>query len=769
MFYPHLLLLDHLIFYSYLPDSLVAHSFLEEVNVEMSDFSMDSIMYRFKNNHEQLVINGLMLDDQKKRTHFEVAKYYSSSVHNGSLGRDTGDSSTENDSLLSSNYGVLNVIALHYDMADAPIPAMLYYYDSSSSLSSLGVRDKAHGHLQSAYMMMQKILRTASIQEIRIDDSVEQRQFTASQMIHIIAGENLKENLRILSKLTKDHLRVAFDGDIHAFKSSLTMLIKFGQSVGTIEREGFQLASEIFAEAIILLLIVLEDDAFTNLSSSVGSFLGQPDISVANENGPWHRSGHSPYDSLSSLDDPYSEDFFGVDDLTVCFPAFSGLLTFYRDCHIKVTLVQETFLANLFVAVTQEANEMIHVIRAKCVLSHLFLKHGNYRMAVKECEGVKELYDHDKYSIELVKIYGLDWALICIATMASTYVFTGQFSAAHDNIEFLKAQMTKIDEFASSTKAMFKGIVASCYLLLHEFEDVSYLFSEFPFFRSSFATSTQVLMITSFPELLLSSSLKAVDMAEGIKGTKYGFYFKPLGTLQEELANRKLALHNRRVFDSAESECDLLSVLSSDDINGINHKRTMLHKSAENLCDQGIEALRAALCVSEVWKFELLSSSSADTLMKQVQYCQAGLIYLNQTLIQTDVNNHKNTLMCLYLQAELFFLHQRLRKALLDDFDVHVDDLLNISGTEMHSARQALSECKELCEIHNYPFMQLLAGKRFVKLGLDVSVGKDLIERAFRCIGGADHEIAKRILSRADAQNLFLDNNLGENSDTLFQ
>ncbi len=150
-----------------------------------------------------------------------------------------------------------------------------------------------------------------------------------------------------------------------------------------------------------------------------------------------------PYDSLASLDDPYSEGFSGIDDLTVCFP-FSGLLTFYQDCYIKVTLVQETFLANLFDAVTQEAKEMIHVIRAKCVLSHLFLKHGNYWMAEKECKGVKELYNRDKHSLELVKIYGLDWVLICIATMASTYVFTGQFSAVHDNIEFLKVQMKKM-------------------------------------------------------------------------------------------------------------------------------------------------------------------------------------------------------------------------------------------------------------------------------------------------------------------------------------
>lgn len=685
----------------------------------MSDLSsMDSVIYRFKNNHEQLVINSLMLEDQKKRTHFEVAKYYSSSVSKGTFCRDASDSTTENDSLLSSNYGVLNVIALHYDMADAPIPAMLYYYDSSASLSSLGVRDKAHGHLRSAYMMLQKILRNASLQDIRIIDSVEQRRCTACQMIHIIAGDQLKENLKTLSKLTKDHLRVAFDGDIHAFKSSLTMLIKFGQSVGTIEHEGYKLASELFTEAIILLLIVLEDDAFTNLTSSVGSFLGQPDIKAVSKS---RRAGHAPYRSLSSIDDdPYFEDFFGTDDLTVCFPAFSGLLTFYRDCHIKVTLVQETFLANLFVAVAQEAKEVIHVIRAKCVLSHLYLKHGNHRMALKECEGVKEIYDHDKYSLDLVRIYGLDWALICVATMASTYVFAGQFSAAHDNMEFLKVQMKKIDEFASSTKAMFRGIAASCYLLLHEFEN-------------------------------------AVDMADGIKATKYGFYFKPLGTLQEELAKRKLALYNRQIFSSAESEYELLSVLSSDDINGINHKRTMLHKSSESLSDQGIEALQAALCVTEIWNFELQSPPTIDTLIKQVQYCQAGLIYLKQTSIQTDVNNHKNSLICLYQQAELLFLHQRLRQALQDDFDVQVEDLLNIIGTEIHAARQALDGCKELCETHNYPFMQLLTGKRYITLGFDASVGKDLIERAFRSIADTDHAIAKRILSRADTEHFFAD------------
>src|SRR5210317_913549 len=125
-----LLYIPHLILHVYLAtknvtflDSLVAHKFLDEVNVEMSDLSsMDSVMYRFRNNHEQSVINGLMLNDQKKRTHFEVAVYYASSFRGG------GDSLGENDSLSTdittvpaTNWALYHVIALHYDLAEVPV------------------------------------------------------------------------------------------------------------------------------------------------------------------------------------------------------------------------------------------------------------------------------------------------------------------------------------------------------------------------------------------------------------------------------------------------------------------------------------------------------------------------------------------------------------------------------------------------------------------------------------------------------------------------
>lgn len=700
-------------------DSLVAQNFLDEVNVEMSDLSsMDSIAYRFRNNHERSVINGLMLNDQKKRTHFEVAAFYSSSFHRGggdSLGdNDSSSLSTDVTSVSGTNWAVFHVIALHYDLADVPIPAMLHYYDSSASLAGLGVRDKAHGRLLSAYLMLEKVFHHASSLDVKIEESLEQRRHIASEMVQTIGGDQLTDNVKMLTKLTKEHLRVAFDGDIFAFKTSLVVLQKFGQSVGTIEKEGYLFGSELYIQAILLLLLVLEDDAFANLTSSLGSFLGQLDIKSMKEENEGNKTDSLEDDG--SFSSGYScEDVFDIDDLVPTFPAFSGLLTFYRDSPIGANQVQETFLANLFVAVTEEANQMIHVLRTKCILSHLYLKHGNTTKALEECEGIKDIYDHDRYSLELVNTYGMDWPLICVATMASTYAFKGQFSEAKDNIEFLKTQMSKLDEFASSTKAMSKGTISSFHLLLHDYE-------------------------------------KAAEIADGINATKYGYFFKPIGTLQEELANRELALSQNKTFDPPARDLDLLSILSSDDIHEINQNRPMLEQSAETLSDRGIEAVRAALCEDEIRNIELQQNRTADTVKRQIQYCEAGLIYLRQSLGQNDASNHerrKNYLMCLYQQAELLCWHYKLLQSLQESFGIQVvDDILGINGMEIENAKKSLDECKDLSEKYGYPFMTLIVGNGYIKLGLDISRGEDLIQHALQCMKDSDIDVAKSILSR---------------------
>jgi hypothetical protein len=718
--------------YITLSESLVAHNYLKEINVEMSDLgSMDSVVYRFRNDHEQSVINGLMLNDQKRRMHFEVAFHYSSTIRRGG-GESFGDNessslSTDITQIVPADWELLHVIAMHFDLADVPVPAMLHYYESSTALSSLGIRDRVHNRLLSAYMMLVKVLQDASTRDVKIEEYDDQRREVASQMIRTIRGDDLKDNVAVLAKLTKEHLRLAFKGDINAFKQSLTVLIKFAQSVGTIEKEGYLFGSELYSQAILMLLLVLDDDVFANLTTYLSSFLGQADITCTNMKKSNSKISLYEEHCDSSLEDSCFEEDFHIDDLTVSFPAFSGLLTFFFYSPMGANQVQETFLANLFAAVAQEAKQTLHIVRTKCILSNLYLKHGNEEKGLEESEEIKVIYNHDQYSLELVNTYGMDWAILNVATMASTYLFKGQFAAAYKNIEFLNVQMSKLDEFASSTKATTKGTISSFYLLLRDFEN-------------------------------------AADSSSGLNATKYNYFYKPFGILQEELSDRELALSQHTPFDSSVCDFDLLSVLSSDSSgDSVNQGqnvtaytnflppsiRSMMHQGAETLSDRGVEALRAALCATEIRNFELQPNKNADTIRKQLSYCQAGLIHLNQSLGQHNATNHerrKNYLICLYQQAELMFWHQELISKLMS-FAESADDILGISGTEIDTAKKSLDRCKELSE-NIYPFMQLLIGKRYIELGLDTAGGEHLIHQALQCLDDVDSMVAKSILSR---------------------
>ena len=701
-------------------DSLVEQNFLVEINVEMSDLaSMDSVMYRFKSIHEQSVINGLMLNDQKQRTHLEVALFYQT-FHARESGETRSDSDDVSESLSTtitsvptSNWQLFHITALHYDLAGAHLPALLQYFECSSQLALLGMRDGAHGRLLSAYFMLDKMLHEAMALNISVDDATEQRRKVACQIVEIIGNKELSD---VLKGITKDHLQTVFGGDIFAFKTALRMLTKFGQSVGTIEHEGYYFGSELYLQAIFLVLLVLDGDAFTNLTSNLDSFMKETNVQeLPHIEIPTLESRECESDSLHS-EDPLSSNDFDMDDLTISFPAFSGLLTFYRDSPIGANQIQETFLANLFVAVTQEANEMIHVLRAKCILSHLYLKHGDIEKALDECEGIMEIYDHDTYSLQLVNTYGMDWSLICVGTMASTYLFRGQFTAAKRCIDFLTRQLQVIDEFASSTKVMSRGTISSYYLLLYN----------------------------------LSS---AFEFSSGIGTTPYGYFFKEHGSLQERLVEKELALNSQEAIIDSDSNFDLLSILSSDNINEVRQNRSMLRQSAETLCDRGVEAIQAATCQAEVRILESLPATAA-VAVKQLQYCQSGLIYLNQTLSQNDANNHerrKNYLMCLRQKAHLLYWHQRILRRLRCDFlYTQVDDLLELDGNEIELLRKCLIECEELSNKYQYLYMQLLVGKSYLNLNLDKAVGEGLIVRALDKLAAPDRIAAKELLTRID-------------------
>lgn len=98
--------------------------------------------------------------------------------------------------------------------------------------------------------------------------------------------------------------------------------------------------------------------------------------------------------------------------------------------------------------------------------------------------------------------------------------------------------------------------------------------------------------------------------------------------------------------------------------------------------------------------------------------------------------------------------HHKLLQLLQKSFDIQVDDTLGINGTEIDNAKKSLDECRDLSEIYCYPFMQLLAGERYVKLGLDKSGGERLIQHALECINDdSDRQVAKTILSLNDVQS----------------
>jgi len=149
-----------------------------------------------------------------------------------------------------------------------------------------------------------------------------------------------------------------------------------------------------------------------------------------------------------------------------------------------------------------------------------------------------------------------------------------------------------------------------------------------------------------------------------------------------------------------------------------------------------------------------LSPASEDIAAKQLQFCQSGLIYLNQSLSQNDANNHerlKNYLMCLHQKAHLLFWHQKILKRLRNDYEAAViKDVLVLEGKEMDQLRQCLIECEELSKMYGYEYMQLLVGKSYTTLEIDDTIGKDLIKRALDQISSIDRTVAEVLLARID-------------------
>lgn len=744
--------------------SLVEAGFLILIDDENADYlSMESTQsFRFASALEQMCVNELMIEDQKRELHLLLAEHYESRLLGLGDERDVGfleDDVTDGGGSISTlttsftmgistgaamraSWQITHLTATHFSMAAASIQALLYFFDAATELARLGLREKSHGSLLSAYSCFEQRLDQCrrSEENIVIKSGARERNRLAKRLLQMICEVDVPP---AMEALTQDHLRWMFESSSQDFVVCIKMLFKFGQSIGTIEKEGYVHGAKVYQQVVFLTLLGLSEEAFARTVFQLQDYL---DDSIE----------ASITDDVSDSDG--DDDPFSIDDLAVSFPAFSGLLTFYRDSPIQneTNLSREKVLATLFVAVTEQQDDMVHILRTKCILSHLFMKTGDFEKALSVSEAIKSAYNHDEHSLQMVQMYGMDWALVNITTIVSVYIFRADITNALNSISFLETQLEKIDEFASSTKAMLKGVISAAYLLLRRFD-------------------------------------KAVAISTGISSTSYGFFYKPSSILQEGL-NRKLerlhrsaksidssngqpsgtgststpstvlltsSIESLEIEDETENDIandlNVLEILGTDKCHSVCFKRSMLHPSIEVLSDRGMEAINAAICVAQI---ELLEKDQKDAevmdldlIAAEMKYCKAGLVHLEQSLGQKDASSHEkltNYLSCLYQKTELLVWRKTLRQKFEAEGGIFTEgmqgDSTAINDTALESPSDAnsppqlseiedavsiLQECERLCLESGYYLMLLMVGARYIRLNLDVDHGKLVVSRAF--------------------------------------
>ena len=140
-----------------------------------------------------------------------------------------------------------------------------------------------------------------------------------------------------------------------------------------------------------------------------------------------------------------------------------------------------------------------------------------------------------------------------------------------------------------------------------------------------------------------------------------------------------------------------------------------------------------------------------------MQVCQCGLVFLEQSLQQEDAKSYEkitNYLSCLYQKAELLYWYDELLESLIG-YGVKIDssqDQLWHMDSGINSISLILNECQELSVTHDYTFMLLLVGTRYIELNIDRSRGEHIISRAMEKIGknklSSDQSLAGDYLDR---------------------
>ena len=127
-----------------------------------------------------------------------------------------------------------------------------------------------------------------------------------------------------------------------------------------------------------------------------------------------------------------------------------------------------------------------------------------------------------------------------------------------------------------------------------------------------------------------------------------------------------------------------------------------------------------------------------DKVTEQMNYCKAGLVYLEQSLGQKDAGSHEkltNYLSCLYQKAELLAWRNSLTQK-IKQFGAKRANLDSVpeesAENDIEEAISSLQKCEEICLEKGFYLMFLMVGVRYTNLDLDHGHGKMIVSRAFQ-------------------------------------
>ena len=187
--------------------SLVEAGFLILIDDENADYlSMESTQsFRFASALEQMCENELMIEDQKRELHLLLAEHYESRLLGLGDERDVGyleDDVTDGGGSISTlttsftmgtstgtamrpSWQITHLTATHFSMAAASMQALLYFFDAATELARLGLREKSHGSLLSAYSCFEQRLDQCRRNEenIVIQSGAQERNRLATRLL----------------------------------------------------------------------------------------------------------------------------------------------------------------------------------------------------------------------------------------------------------------------------------------------------------------------------------------------------------------------------------------------------------------------------------------------------------------------------------------------------------------------------------------------------------------------------------------------------------